>query len=211
MLRVGLTGGIGTGKSTVGKMFADLGCHVLDSDGITRELFQAAQPTNILVAKAFGPSIVAKDGSIDRAKLGELVFNDEGLRHRLNGIVHPMIVERQKSFLDAVEREDPHGIGIVEAALMVEVGTYNKYDKLVVVVCKPSVQRRRLRERNGLTPEQVRARIKAQMPLEEKAKFADFIVENSKTIESTQKQVEEIYRELCALELTRTGETEKRD
>jgi dephospho-CoA kinase len=211
MLRVGLTGGIGTGKSTVAKMFADLGCHVLDSDAITRELFQPGQPVNSLVGKAFGPSVMAKDGSIDRSALAELVFKDEGLRHRLNGIVHPAIIERQKEFLEAVAAKDPQGIGMVEAALMVEVGTYRNYDKLIVVVCTRQAQRRRLRERSGLTPEQIRSRIAAQMPLEEKAKFADFIVETSKSIEKTRQQVEEIHRELRALALTRSGDSHKID
>src|SRR4051812_23816302 len=102
MLRVGLTGGISAGKTTGAGMFKELGCHVLDSDGITRELFQPGQPINAQVAKSFGPSVVAPDGSIDRSKLGELVFKDEVLRHRLNGIVHPAIIEHQKSFLDSI-------------------------------------------------------------------------------------------------------------
>ena len=211
MLTVGLTGGIGTGKSTVGKMLEELGCHVLDSDTITRELFQPGHPINAQVAKAFGPSVVATDGSIDRKKLGELVFVDEGLRHRLNGIVHPAITERQRQFLDAVGAKDPDGIGIIEAALMVEVGTYKNYDKLIVVVSTPALQRRRIKERTGLSPEQIRVRIASQMPIEEKAKFADFIVETSKGLKNTRQQVEEIHRELRALALTRSGETSKRD
>ena len=211
MLRVGLTGGIGAGKSTVGDMFVELGCHRLDSDSITRELFKPGQPVNAAVAAAFGQSVVAPDGSIDRTALGELVFSDEPMRHRLNGIVHPAIVERQKEFLDSVTKKDPDGIGIVEAALMVEVGTYRNYDKLIVVTSKPAVQRRRLRERSSLTPKQITARIASQMPLEEKAKFADFIVDNSGDIDHTRQQIEEIYRELRALALTRTGETSKRD
>ncbi len=211
MLTVGLTGGISTGKSTVAKMFEDLGCHVLDSDAITRELFQPGQPTNALVTKAFGPSVVAPDGSINRPALGELVFKDETLRNRLNGIVHPAIIERQKQFLDSVASTDPDGIAIVEAALMVEVGTYLNYDKLIVVVTKPQIQRKRLRERSGLPLDQIRSRIAAQMPMQEKRKFADFIVENSKDVESTHRQVEEIHRELKALVLTRSGETSKRD
>jgi dephospho-CoA kinase len=211
MLRVGLTGGIATGKSTVAKMFADLGCHVLDSDAITRELFQPGHAVNALVGKAFGASVVAADGGIDRTKLADLVFKDEGLRQRLNGIVHPAIIERQKEFLEVVAGKDPEGIGMVEAALMVEVGTYRNYDKLIVVVSTPAIQRRRLRERSGLTAEQIRSRIAAQMPLEEKAKFADFIVETSKGLDKTRQQVEEIHRELRALALTRSGESHKRD
>ena len=211
MLRVGLTGGISTGKTTVGKMFVELGCHLLDSDSITRELFKPGHAVNAAVAAAFGPSVVLPDGSINRAALGELVFNDEPMRHRLNGIVHPAIMERQKQFLESVAAKDSEGIGIVEAALMVEVGTYANYDKLIVVTSTPEIQRRRLRERSSLTPQQIESRIASQMPHEEKAKFADFIVENSGDLDHTRQQVEEIHRELRALALTRTGETSKRD
>ena len=211
MLRVGLTGGIATGKTAVGRMFVALRCHLLESDSITRDLFKPGQPVNAAVAAAFGPSVVASDGSINRTALGESVFNNEPMRHRLHGIVHPAIMERQKEFLESVAAKDPAGIGIVEAALMVEVGTYANYDKLIVVTCSPEVQRRRLRERSSLTTKQIESRIASQMPHEEKAKFADFIIENSGDLEHTRQQVEEIHRELRALALTRSGETSKRD
>jgi dephospho-CoA kinase len=209
MLSVGLTGGIGTGKSTVAGMFRELGCRVLDSDLITRELFQPGDPVNAGVVEAFGPSVVAQDGSIDRVVLGNLVFNNEELRLRLNSIVHPAIRERQKQFLDAAAREHPNGIAMVEAALMVEVGTYANYDRLIVVVSTPAVQRSRLRARSGLSADQIEARIASQMPLEEKAKFADFIVENSDGLDATRRQVQEIYGELRTLAMA-SGDGGKR-
>jgi dephospho-CoA kinase len=211
MLKVGLTGGIGAGKTTVGKMFTELGCHVLDSDSVTRELFRPGQAVRALVAAAFGPSVVAADGSIDRKVLGELVFKDEGLRQKLNGIVHPAIIDRQKKFLEAVSSIDPEGIAIVDAALMIEAGTYKNYDKLIVVVTSPETQRQRLAARSGLSDEQIDARIAAQMPMAEKAKFADYIVENSVGLAETRRQVEEIYYQLRGLELALGGESDKRD
>jgi dephospho-CoA kinase len=199
MIKVGLTGGIASGKSMVGRMFEELGCKVIDADLITRQLFQPGNPVNTAVAEAFGPKVVASDGSIDRRVLGEIVFENPELRERLNSLVHPAIKQRQAEFLDQVAAEDPHAVGIVEAALMVEAGTYKNYDKLIVVVCSPETQRRRLRERSGLTPEQIDSRIASQMPMEEKARFADFVIDNSRDMADTRQQVEAVYRELRAL------------
>jgi len=199
MLRVGLTGGIASGKSTVSRMFQELGCKVIDSDRITRQLFEPGNPVNVVVAEVFGPRVVASDGSIDRRVLGELVFQNAELRQQLNSIVHPAIKQRQSEFLAQAGAADPHAIGIVEAALIVEVGTYKNYDKVIVVTCPPNVQRERLRERSGLTPEQIETRIASQMPMEEKVKVADFVIDNAGDIGRTRQQVEEVYRQLRAI------------
>jgi dephospho-CoA kinase len=203
MLRVGLTGGIASGKSAVSGMFAELGCHVLDSDAITRELFEPGNPVNQAVAAAFGPQVVDADGRIDRRVLGEAVFNSPQLRLKLNSLVHPAIIKRQGEFLAELEAKDPHAIGIIEAALMIEVGTYRNYDAVIVVTCTPEDQRRRLRERSGLTEEQIEARISSQMPMEHKARFADFIIDNSGDLGTTRFQVEQVYESLRALEQAR--------
>jgi len=199
MLKVGLTGGIGAGKSTVGRMFGELGCRVIDSDLITRRLFEAGDPVNRAVAATFGPSVVAFDGSIDRRVLGELVFKSPELRQQLNDLVHPAINQRQADWLARIAGEDPHSIGIVEAALIIEVGTYKNYDKIIVVKCAPDVQRKRLRDRTGLTPQQIESRIASQMPLEEKLKVADFVIDNSDDPGTTRQQVQEVYRQLRPL------------
>ena len=199
MLKVGLTGGIASGKSTVGRMFGELGCKVIDSDRITRQLFKPGHPVNAAVAKAFGPRVVASDGSIDRTVLAELVFKNADLRQKLNSIVHPAINQRQAEFLAQAAVEDSRAIGIVEAALIVEVGTYKNYDKVIVVTCTPKVQRERLRERSGLTSEQIETRIASQMPLEEKVKVADFVIDNSGDIGKTRQQVDSVYRLLRAM------------
>jgi dephospho-CoA kinase len=199
MLRIGLTGGIASGKSTVGRMFRELGCKVIDSDRITRQLFAVGNPVNAVVAEAFGPRVVASDGSIDRKILGELVFENADLRQKLNSIVHPAINQRQAEFLAQAAVEDSHAIGIVEAALIVEVGTYKNYDKIIVVTCPPKIQRERLRDRSGLTSEQIETRIASQMPLEEKIKVADFVIDNSGDIGRTRQKVDEVYRQLRAI------------
>jgi len=199
MVKVGLTGGIASGKSTVGRMFGQLGCKVIDSDRITRQLFEAGTPVNAEVAAAFGPRVVASDGSIDRTVLAELVFKNEELRYKLNSIVHPAIKRRQAEFLAQIALGDSRAIGIVEAALMVEVGTYKDYDKLIVVTCPTRVQRERLRDRSGLTPEQIETRIASQMPMEEKVKVADFVIDNSGDIGRTRQQVDDVYRQLRAI------------
>jgi dephospho-CoA kinase len=196
MIKVGLTGGIASGKSTVGRMFGELGCRVIDSDLITRKLFEPGDPVNKEVAEAFGRSVVASNGSIDRRVLGELVFNNPELRQKLNGIVHPAIKQRQADWIARTQATDSHAIAIVEAALMIEVGTYKDYDKIVVVKCSPEMQRKRLKERSGLSPQQIESRIASQMPIEEKIKVADFVIDNSADPGTTRQQVLDVYRQL---------------
>lgn len=202
MLRVGLTGGIATGKSTVGRMFVELGCHLIDSDGITHRLFEPGQPVYNAVVQEFGKRILAIDGTIDRRILGGIVFKeDPDARFKLNKMVHPAVIQRQQEWLQEVEAGDPGGIAIVDATLMIEVGTYKNYEKVVVVTCSPEVQRQRLKERSGLSSDDIEARIRSQMPMSEKIKFADFVIENSGDLEATRRQVAEAnsrLRELAA-------------
>lgn len=201
MLRVGLTGGIATGKSTVGQMFVELGCHLIDSDRITHQLFEPGHPVYNAVVQEFGERILAADGTIDRRILGGIVFKDESARLKLNHIVHPAVIQRQQEWLREVEGQDPDGIAIVDAALMIEVGTYKTYDKVVVVTSTSEVQRQRLRERSGLSEAEIEARIQSQMPMAEKIKYADFVIDNSSDLSTTRRQVEEVnsrLRELAA-------------
>ena len=196
MRRVGLTGGISTGKSTVGRMFVELGCSLLDADAIVHKLFLPGQVVAYAVAREFGPRVIAADGSINRTVLGEIVFNDAAARQRLNALVHPAVIDYQKRWLDDLATRDPRAIGIVEAALMIEVGNHKNYDKVIVVTCDPDVQRQRLKERSGLNDQQIEARIASQMPMEEKVKFADFVIDNSGSLEDTRKRVETAYQNL---------------
>jgi len=196
MLRVGLTGGIATGKSTVGAMFVELGCHLIESDQITHQLFEPGQAVHAAVVKQFGNRVLALDGTIDRRILGDIVFKDPQARAKLNSLVHPAITQRQQEWLNDMKAQDPHGIAIVDAALMIEVGTYKNYDKVIVVTCSPEIQRERLRARSALSEEKIESRIRSQMPNEEKIKYADFVIDNSGSVESTRVQVETVYQQL---------------
>ena len=196
MLRVGLTGGIATGKSTVGMMFIELGCHLIDADRITHGLLQPGQAVHAAVVQAFGQRILTQDGTINRKILGEIVFQDPQARSTLNGLVHPAVIQRQREWLNEMEASDPRGISIADAALMIEVGTYKNYDKVIVVTCRPEVQKQRLRARSGLSEEEAEARIRSQMPLEEKARHADYVVDNSGDLAATRRQVAEVNSKL---------------
>ena len=205
MLRVGLTGGIATGKSTVGLMFVELGCHLIDSDRITHQLFGPGGPVHTAVVKEFGTQIVAPDGTIDRRILGDIVFKDPAARQKLNSLVHPAVIQRQQDWLTEMQAKDPNGIAIVDAALMIEVGTYKNYDKVVVVTCSPEIQKERLIHRSGLKEDEIDARIRSQMPMSEKVKFADFVIDNSGDLSNTRRQVEEVNSRLREFAASTSG------
>jgi dephospho-CoA kinase len=204
MLRVGLTGGIATGKSTVGAMFLELGCHLIDSDRITHALLEPGQAVYHTVVGEFGREVLDADGTIDRRKLGSIVFKDPLARNKLNSIVHPAVIRRQQEWLKEVESADPNGIAIVDAALMIEVGTYKNYEKIIVVSCPPEIQRQRLTARTHLSEPEIDQRIRSQMPIEEKVKFADFVIDTSGALDRTRKQVGEVYQQLQATAGRRT-------
>lgn len=196
MLRVGLTGSIGVGKSFVAGVLAELGCHVLDADETAREVVAANSPALRDVVAAFGVEVLDRDGALDRAKLGALVFADEDKRKLLNSILHPYIIAAQDQRLRVWETEDPGGISVVDAALMIESGGYRRFDKLIVVHCRPEVQLQRLMARNRLNREEAEQRIGAQMSQEEKKKFADYLIDTSEGFELARKRTEEVYGQL---------------
>ena len=148
------------------------------------------------VAKAFGNEVLNPDGTLNRQRLGELVFADEAKRQQLNGILHPFIIARQDEILREWEREDPNGIGIVDAALMIESGGYKRFDKLIVVHCRPEVQLERLMQRSTLTLAEAQQRIASQMPQEEKQRYADYLIDTSDGFEPTRRKVHEVYKAL---------------
>jgi dephospho-CoA kinase len=196
MLRVGLTGSIGVGKSFVASVFVELGCHVLDADQTAREVVMPGTPGLKALTEAFGEEILNPDGTLNRKQLGAVVFNDESQRQRLNSILHPFIIARQDEILNAWEAEDPDGIGMVDAALMIESGGYKRFDKLIVVHCRPEVQLERLMLRDKLSREEALRRINSQMPQEEKQKFADYLIDTSNGFELTRSRSVEIYQKL---------------
>ena len=199
MLRVGLTGSIGVGKTFVASVFAELGCHVLDADQTAREVVMPGTPGLKALTEAFGEEILNADGTLDRKKLGAVIFNDQSQRERLNQILHPFIIARQDEILNAWEAEDPDGIGIVDAALMIESGGYRRFDKLIVVHCRPEVQLERLMLRDKLSREEALRRINSQMPQEEKQKYADYLIDTSEGFELTRSRSEEIYHKLLRI------------
>lgn len=199
MLRVGLTGSIAVGKSFVTSILSDLGCHTLDADETAREVVLPGSPGLGAVAQSFGRDILNDDGTLNRQRLGELVFANEEKRQKLNQILHPFIIARQDEIMREWEREDPQGIGIIDAALMIESGGYKRFDKLIVVHCRPEVQLERLMLRNGLSRDEAQARINSQMPQAEKQKFADFLIDTSDGFELTRKRTVEVYDKLARL------------
>ncbi len=203
MLRVGLTGGIAVGKSYVSALLRELGCYVFDADDIARAVVQPGMPALNDIVAAFGPEVLAADGALDRAKLGRLVFADAEARSRLNAIVHPRVHAEQDRLLREVEARDPHGIAVVDAALLIESGGYRRFDVVVVVWCRPEIQLARLMARNGLSREEAAQRIAAQMPSEEKRRYADFEIDTSEGFEPTRQQVLAMHTALRARAVAR--------
>lgn len=196
MLRVGLTGSIGVGKSFVTSVFEELGCHVLDADQTAREVVMPDTPGLKAITQEFGAEILHPDGTLNRKQLGALVFADESRRQRLNHILHPFIIARQDEIMRGWEAEDPNGIGIIDAALMIESGGYKRFDKLIVVHCRPEVQLERLMLRDNLSHDEALRRINAQMPQEEKQKFADYLIDTSDGFELTRTQIISVHQKL---------------
>jgi dephospho-CoA kinase len=197
-LLVGLTGSIATGKSTVSRMFAHLGARVIDADLLAREVVMPGQPAYAGIVEEFGPQVVQEDGSLDRKALGAVVFADASKRKRLEEITHPAIGARQQRILSVLDEEAFEGVVIWDAALLFEGGGVAKMDRVVVVYADPETERRRLMERDGLSDADARARIGSQMPVAEKAKLADHVIDNSGTREETERQVRAVYGALLA-------------
>lgn len=192
-LLVGLTGSIATGKSTVSRMFAHLGARIIDADLLAREVVMPGQPAYARIVEEFGRQVVQEDGSLDRKALGALVFGDAAKRRRLEEITHPAIGARQQRILSVLDEEAFEGVVIWDAALLFEGGGVAKMDRVVVVYADPETERRRLMERDGLSDTAARARIGSQMPIAEKAKLADHVIDNSGTREETERRVRAVY------------------
>jgi len=202
VLSIRLTGGVACGKSTVAKMFADLGATIIDADVVAHELYRLGHEVLKQLVQHFGPEILKADGELDRAKLATLVF-DGGRVEELNKIVHPAVIRQQDEWMRALGEKDPDAVAIVEAALILEAGAKDHFDRIIVVTCKPAQKVSRFAQRTGLSEDAARAdvdrRTKAQMPDEEKAQRADFVIDNSGSADETRQQVQRIYSELKVL------------
>ncbi len=195
MTTVGLTGGIATGKSTVASLLARLGAVVLDADQMVRELQRPGTTVYEAIRETFGPNILQSDGTIDRKRLGEMVFQDEGVRRRLEAIVHPALVAAIEERLRAFEAQGVR-LCVVELPLLIEAGAQGRFDWVVVVTAPEEVQVSRLMADRGLTREEALARIQSQMSLQEKVAVADFVIENVGALEEVEARVRELYRAL---------------
>jgi dephospho-CoA kinase len=199
MLRVGLTGGLASGKSFVGEALASLGCHLLKADELGHQLLMPGTAVYDRVVETFGRSILDGEGRILRRALASVVFGDAEKLAALNAIIHPAVIEEEERWMRQVEELDPHGIAIVEAAILIETGSYKRFDKIVLAVCSEQQQIERAMKRDGITREEALMRLRRQMPLEEKRKFADFVVDTSGEKEQTLLQVRRLYDELRRL------------
>jgi dephospho-CoA kinase len=198
MLKIGLTGSIAVGKSFVREVFRELGCHVLDADTTAREVVAAGTEGLANVVRAFGAGVLAPDGSLDRKRLGSIVFADDEKRLLLNSIVHPLVIEVQDLWIAGIENADPDALAIIDAALMIESGSYGRFDGLVVVWCDPAIQMQRLMSRDNLSEHEAKMRIDAQMSQEEKKRFADYLIDTSGGFDDTRRQVREVFDKLTS-------------
>lgn len=205
MLKVGLTGGIASGKSVVGEMFVALGVRLIQADTIAHELMQPGEAVYREVVRHFGEGILNRDGSVNRGRLAEAAFgpNGAGISSRiqeLNQIVHPAVIRRQEEWMEEVVRSDPRAIAMVEAALILEAGSAKRFDRLVVVTCRPEQRIKRWAARVGVDEEtarrEVTRRMAAQFPDEEKIKAADYVIDNSGSLDETQKAARRVFGEL---------------
>ena len=196
MLLVGLTGGLASGKSFVGKELERLGCHLIQADEIGHQVLLPDGPAYQPVVDAFGPEILAGDGQIDRRKLAGIVFGDAEKLRLLNSFVHPAVVRREQEAVAAITAIEPDAIIVIEAAILVETGSYQKFHRLIVVFCTPEQQVERAMQRDAYTREEALARMNRQLPLSEKAKLADYVIDSSFEKEHTLAQTEAVYQAL---------------
>jgi dephospho-CoA kinase len=195
MLKVGLTGGIASGKSTVASMLRDRDCQVLELDPLGHELLEPGQSAYDEVVRDFGNGILGPGDKVDRAKLGAIVFSDPAKRARLNQILHPRILQVVRQWFSALDRPGGPDLAVAEAALIIEAGFHKELDKLIVCWARPDQQLARLMER-GLPREQASLRIAAQMPGDEKRALADEVIDCSGTIQETEREVDMVFAKL---------------
>lgn len=193
MLQVGLTGGMATGKSTVGAELVRLGCHLLKADELGHKLLEKDGPCYEPVVAAFGKAILDAEGNIERRRLGMVVFNESGALDRLNSIIHPAVFAYEENWLKGVGESETGAIAIVEAAILIETGNYKNFDRLIVTWCPEEVMIARAMARSGMTELEARRRIAKQMAIEDKKKYADFLIDTSGTMESTLEQTRAVY------------------
>jgi len=193
MLKVGLTGGIACGKSFIGEALAGYGCLLIHADELGHAVLAPGGEAYAGVLGEFGKAVVTPDGKIDRRALAGFVFGDPERLAKLNAIVHPPVLAREDALIGEFAAAHPQGIAVVEAAILIETGSYTRFDKLILVTCSEDQQVERAMRREGALESDVRARISRQMPLEGKRKYADFVIDTSGDKEDTLRQTRSVY------------------
>lgn len=196
MLSLGLTGGIASGKSTVAAMFKELGAHLVDTDLIARQTVAPGSDALKLIVAEFGQAVLDQNGDLDRRRLRELIFADGKARAKLNAIVHPAVAARVREELARIAEVDPQGVALVDVPLLYETNTQGRYRAVVVVYAPPMVQVQRLMKRDGVSRQAAEQSLQAQMPLSEKKQKAQFVVDNSGTLQETREQVRAVWKDI---------------
>jgi dephospho-CoA kinase len=199
MLKVGLTGGLASGKTFVGHALVDLGCHLIQADELGHQVLYSGGEAYAAVVQEFGNGILAEDGEIDRRRLAAEVFGKPDRLEALNRLVHPAVFRREEQWLQQVARTDPHGIAVIEAAILIETGSYKRFDRIILVVVNEEEQIERAIRRDAASREEVAARLRRQMPLAEKKKFADYIIDTSGPKDETLRQTREVVESLRSI------------
>jgi dephospho-CoA kinase len=205
LLKIGLTGGIASGKSAVGEMFVKRGAHLIQSDAVGHWLMEPGRPVYDEVVRRFGREILDADGRINRSRLAEVAFGSAGGAaprvQELNEIVHPAVIAHENQWMEDIGERDPNAIAIVEAALIFEARAADRFDRLIVVTCHPEQRVTRFARRLGVSEDAARTevtrRMAAQMPDEQKVKAADFVIDNSGPLDATEQQVQKVFTTLA--------------
>jgi len=197
MKKIGLTGGIASGKSTISHVLEEMGARIIDADLLAREALTPGAEAYAKTVKLFGKRILSSDGRIDRKALGGIVFKDPVKRAALEGIVHPEVFRREAEITDGISRKEPGAVIIFDAALLIESGAYRRMDGVIVVWCRRQTQIDRLVKNCRLTPEEAMQRIEAQMPLDEKKRYASWVIDNDGELQAAISQTRGIYPQLA--------------
>ena len=207
MIVIGLTGGMASGKTSVARMLAKLGAHVIDADVIAKKLVAPGQPALRLLAEIFGPRIIQPDGNLNRGALAAIVFNDHEKLEKLNAVLHPLVIQKTMEKLRIFKETQPESVIIIDAPLLLEAGMTKLVDEVWVVIAGEEEQIKRAVLRENLSLEEAKKRLAAQMPLKEKLKYANKVIDNSGSISSTAGQVKTLWEKVLGYSNKREIET----
>ncbi len=199
MVLAGLTGGIASGKSVVSSLFKEMGAYIIDADRIAHEVVSPQGRPWHEIVEVFGKEILLPNQSIDRKLLAKIVFDDPDRREELNAIVHPRVFAEEERQRKAIAEQDPKAVIIFDVPLLIETGSYELMDKVILVYVPRALQLKRLMERDHLTREEATKRVDAQIPLKEKRRYADYIIDGGQSVEEIKKKVREIFLKLSSM------------